>query len=42
MKHLRAAIVCLVALYAVDAYFCNGWCFGAAMQALQQAYALNW
>jgi hypothetical protein len=42
MKHLRAAIVCLVALYAVDACFFNGWYFNVAMQALQQASVLNW
>jgi len=42
MKHLRAVIVCLVALYAVDAYFFDGWYFGVATQAMRQVYALNW
>lgn len=42
MKHLRAVIVCLVALYAVDAIWFDGWYFSLAMQTVRQAYALNW
>ncbi|MGH6670545.1 MAG: hypothetical protein ACRECV_01045 [Xanthobacteraceae bacterium] len=42
MKHLTAAVVCLVVLYAVDSFFCDGWYFGAAAQAAAQAYALVW
>lgn len=37
-----AALVCLATLYAVDAYFCNGWYFGMAAQVVDQAYAFNW
>jgi hypothetical protein len=42
MKHLIAAAVCLATLYAVDAYFFNGWYFGIATQVIDKAYTLTW
>jgi hypothetical protein len=42
MKHLMAALVCLVTLYAVDAYFCDGRYFGTAAQVIENAYASDW
>lgn len=42
MKLLMAALVCLVALYAVDTWFCDGWYFGTAAQVIENAYAFNW
>jgi hypothetical protein len=42
MKHLAAAIVCLVVLYAVDAFLFGGWYFSVAGQVIQNAYAFTW
>jgi hypothetical protein len=42
MRHLIAAVVCLAALYAADAYLCNGWYFGVAAQVIEQASTLAW
>jgi hypothetical protein len=42
MKHIAAAFVCFMALYAVDALFFGGWYTGIAVQAIDQAIALNW
>ncbi len=42
MKHLGAAIICLVVLFAVDAFFFDGWYFGVAAQIVENAYSLDW
>jgi len=42
MKQVKAAIVWLVVLYAVDALCFDGHYFAVAGQAIAQAYALNW
>lgn len=42
MKHVTAAMVCIVALYAIDALFFGGWYTGVAGQAIDKAVALNW
>jgi hypothetical protein len=42
MKQLATVIVCLVVLYAVDAYFFGGWYFSIAGQVVDRAYAFSW
>jgi hypothetical protein len=42
MKHLTAAIVCIAALYGIDALFYGGWFFGNATRAIEHAYTLQW
>jgi hypothetical protein len=41
-QHLIGAVVCLASLYAVDAYFFDGWYFGIAAQVIQRAYTVAW
>jgi hypothetical protein len=42
MRHLTAAVICFVILYAVDSMFFGGWYFAVANQAIERAWALNW
>jgi hypothetical protein len=42
MKHLTAAIVCIVVLYGVDALLFGGWYFSSATKAVEQTYRLQW
>jgi hypothetical protein len=42
MRTLMAAVVCLVALYAVDSFFFNGWYFGVAAQVVEKASTVTW
>jgi hypothetical protein len=42
MKHLSAAIVCIVVLYGIDALFYGGWFFNNATKAIEHSYTLQW
>ena len=42
MAQLKAAIVCIVVLYGVDAFFCNGWSFATTEQIIANAQTIDW
>jgi predicted FMN-binding regulatory protein PaiB len=42
MTQLKTALVCLVVLYGVDAYFCSGWYFSATEQIIVHASKVDW
>lgn len=41
MAQLKAAIVCIVVLYGVDAIFCNGWYFATTEQIIANAQTID-
>lgn len=42
MAQLKAVIVCLVVLYAVDAVLFNGWYFTTTEQIIANASTIGW
>lgn len=42
MAQLKAAIVCIVVLYGVDAMFFNGWYFATTEQIIAHAHTIDW
>ncbi len=42
MIQLKTALVCLVVLYGVDAFFFNGWYFATTEQIIGHASDVDW
>ncbi len=42
MVQLKAAIVCIMVLYGVDAFLFNGWYFATTEQIIATAQPIDW